>query len=99
MNYGSESIHYCTAGPEFNNLIYRTHVANYVKDITIVVLSGIRVIYFVYVLIYVCRSKSPKPFFRRPPFLNWLPILALFSSVAQLYFGIVKLSVTIKGNG
>ena len=97
--YGSETLRYCTPGPEFNNLIYRTHVANYVKDITIFVLSAIRVIYFFYVLIYVCRRKSPKPFFKRPTFLNWLPILTFVSSAAVLYFNYGLLVDTIQGEG
>ena len=94
-----KDFHYCTAAnPDEEKYITRTHIANYIKDVTIVVLSVLRVLYFIYVLICVCRATS-KPFFKRPAFMNWLPILILITSVASLYFGASILTVTVQGDG
>ena len=90
-----KSYYYCPAGPRNDHLIYKTHVANYLKDITVTVLSFIRCIYFVYVLVRVCRSSSTKRFFSRPFFMNWLPILYLLTSLSLLYAGSYELYWTV----
>ena len=43
---------YCPPGPnnEYVQAIHKTHIANYFKDTTIVVLGSLRFFYFVYVL-------------------------------------------------
>ena len=80
MWFGEEKQHYCPPGKDVDKLIHRTHIANYINDTTIMILGCSRIIYFVYVLICVCRNNATKPFFKRPAFMNWLPILILISS-------------------
>ena len=91
---------YCPSGDNGINdqLILKTHIANYIKDITLTILSAIRLLYFIYVLIVVCRS-SKKSFFSRPAFMNWLPIFVLIQSVMTLFAGIMILVQTIEGEG
>ena len=58
VSFKSESLKYCTPGSEFDNLIYRTHVANYVRDVTIVVLSVVRVINLLWLRSYLRLSQQ-----------------------------------------
>ena len=62
------------------------------------ILSAIRAIYFIYVLIIVCRN-SAKPFCKRPAFMNWLPTLILISSVCSMCIGAIIIRDTVIGNG
>ena len=97
--YGEEKLHYCPETPEAHDLIHKTHVANYFKDSSIVILSCLRVIYYIFVLFCVCKNNRAKPFFKRPAFMNWLPILILVTSIGLIYFGVGILKDTIKGDG
>lgn len=96
---GIQDIKYCDPiNSKVEREIHRTHVAIFIKDYSITFLSALRVIYFIYVLTIVCRNSS-KPFWKRPAFMNYLPVLILISSVACLFFGVFILKDTINGNG
>ena len=94
MNDEESDYVYCKPGPSVNELISLTHVANYIKDLTILILSAFRILYFVYVLLRVCR-ESAKPFCKRPAFMNLLPILILLTSVTDLFSGVFILTGTV----
>ena len=64
---------------------------------TLTVLSAIRVIYFIYVLAHVCRTSQS--FWRRPAFMNWLPICNLVYALSVLLSGSYLLYWTWEGDG
>lgn len=101
MDYQSEDeYYYCPSSPQTDDLIFKTHIGNYTKDITLVVMSAIRVAYFPYVLYRVSQTcKNWRAFFGRPAFMNWLPILILLTSISSLAFGALLLYGTVIGEG
>ena len=83
--------YYCPkAGNEY--LIDITVISNFVKFYTIAILSAIRLFYFIYVLAIVKRNSKRSAFFKRPFFVNWLPILFLIATCATLYYGIFNIN-------
>ena len=88
---------YCLSSPSLDPYIYRTHVGNYTKDLSLVVLSAVRLVYFIYVLTKVYKSSSH--FFGRPIFLNWLPIMIAVLSAITMCTGFYLLYYTVQGQG
>ena len=88
--------YYCPPSPTNDPLIEKTHVSNYIKDITIVVFSLLRLVFSIYVLVRVCHS-SKNGFWSRHIFMTVLPILMLIFSAVSLSAGVYILLGTIKG--
>ena len=63
-------------------------MSNYIKFYTVAILSAVRLIYFIYVIIIVKRNSKKLPFFKRPFFVNWLPIFILIMTCFTLFYGV-----------
>ena len=63
-------------------------MSNYIKFYTVAILSAARLFYFIYVIIIVKRNSKKLPFFKRPFFLNWLPIIFLLTTCFTMNYGI-----------
>ena len=74
-----------------------THVANYVKDLSLIVFNFIRLIYMIYVLHYVYKTSAN--FWRRPAFMNWLPVINVAMAIFGLASGAYLLYFTATGGG
>ena len=87
--YSGNLIHdlYFCDKDKYPELTDKTVVSNYIKYCTIAILSALRIIYFIYVIVIVKRNSKKLPFFKRPFFVNWLPIFILITSCFTLIYG------------
>lgn len=91
-------MNYCEAdSQETQQLIEMTHIANWVKDMTLIVMNTVRLVYMTYVLVYVCRTSEN--FWKRPAFMNLLPVLNIAYSIFGMAAGVYLLYYTASGGG